>query len=205
MKTKCILVRHGKSAANELDIVQGTGLSIPLTDEGREQALYIAKKLKDAHLDRIYTSTAIRAIDTARVIRENHPSVPYIEMAELLERSKGIAEGMKKAEFETAYNDIVEGWKNELDVRPPDGESFEDVHNRVMPVLESHVRENAPGSTLLYVIHGNVIRVIIGSLLHAPFRYMPRIKQDYCAYNVVSFDHDRERWEIEQVNHVFHE
>jgi phosphoserine phosphatase len=203
MKTKCILVRHGKSAANDLGIAQGVGLSVPLTDEGREQAEHIAKKLKDVRLDRIYSSAAIRAVDTASIIRQFHLSVPYEELSQLVERSKGIAEGMKKDEFEITYREIAESWKNELDARPPEGESFEDVHYRVMPVLERHVRES-PGLTLLYVIHGNVIRVIIGSILHAPFRYMPRIRQDYCAYNVVSFDHERERWEVEQVNHVFH-
>ena len=202
-KTRLLFARHGRSQAAEEGRVQGQGLAIPLTNEGKEQARILAKNLRQMSFDKIFTSTALRAIETAQSIREAHGKVPYLEIQELNERSKGIAEGMQNEEFSQKYPEIIQQWEEEIDARPVGGENFEDVHNRVIPVLETHVKEY-PGSVLLYVIHGNVIRVLLGHMLHVPFGKRARIKQDYCALNSVVFDHERNRWEIEYVNRVFH-
>jgi len=204
MKTHILLVRHGKSTAADLGIVQGQGLDIPLTDEGRRQARRTGEFLAAYSLNKIYTSTAIRATDTARIIREYHQRVPYEELDELNERSKGVAEGMSKDAFDQKYPFIIEQWERGIDARPEGGESFEDVHHRVAPLFDQHVAESAPGQTLLYVIHGNVIRVLLGYILNIPHNRCHTIKQDYCAVNAMSFDHSRNRWEVEYVNRIFH-
>mgnify|MGYP001574400716 CR=1 FL=1 len=202
METKFFLVRHGKSEVGLRGIVQGRGLKIPLTAEGKKQAIKVAKELKDFSFDIIFTSQAVRAIDTAEIIKRFHKNVPFIKLAALNERSKGAAEGMKKEDFAKQYPGIIKQWKKEIDARIEGGENFEDVHNRVVPVIEKHLKRYK-GKNLLYVIHGNVIRVIIGHILGVPFRFRPRLEQDYCAFNAITYNHDTKRWRAECVNKVF--
>jgi broad specificity phosphatase PhoE len=199
MKTKLLFVRHGRSQAAEDGTVQGQGIPVPLTPEGKEQAKRIAEHLSHTKFNRIFASTSRRAIETAEEIRKFHQSLPYEEIKEFNERSKGTGEGMKKEDFEKKYPDLVRQWKKEIDARPEGGENFQDVEKRVIPVLKNHLEQYA-GETILYVIHGNVIRVILGHMLHIPFGLRARIEQGYCALNTVVFDHLQNRWIIENVN-----
>ncbi len=202
MKTKIFLARHGQTEASVKGIVQGQGLNIPLTAEGEEQAEILAKNLSNLSFNKIFTSTAIRSTATAETIKKYHQDVHLYKLAELNERSKGKTEGMLKEDFNKRYPNIVDKWDKEIDVRVADGESFKDVEKRIVPVIEKHIKEYA-GQILLYVIHGNVIRAILGYILGIPYGLRARIKQGYCAFNVVSYEHDRQRWEIELINRVF--
>ena len=202
MKTRLFIVRHAQSVAQERGIVQGRGLDVPLSEEGMRQAARAAECLKGEKFHAIYASNAIRSIETARAIRAFHPDVPYTELPELVERSKGIAEGLSRDEFRARWPDIQAEWDREEDARPPEGENFEDVHHRVLPVIERHVAEHGPDKTILYVIHGNVNRVLLGHMLGVPFRLQPRIDQGYCAINMAEYDHDRKRWQVTCVNRL---
>ncbi len=197
--TRFVFVRHAKSVASELGVVQGAGLLVPLAEVGREQARALARELSAYPYDLLFASTATRARETAVPIRALRPEVPYAEIADLRERSKGVAEGMPKNDFNKMYPEIGEAWAREEDARPEGGENFEDVEQRVFQVIDSH-REEHRGKTLLYVIHGNVIRVIIGAMLSVPYGKRARIAQDYCAINVAVFDHEKNRWSVEAVN-----
>lgn len=201
-KTKIILIRHGQSEGNAQGIIQGDNFDTPLSDLGKKQAETLAKNLVNFRFDKIFTSTYLRAIQTAERIRNCHPSVPYEELKGLRERLRGAVEGVSQEEFRRRYPEVVEKWNAEIDVRPENGENFEDVHQRVIPIIENHVSNN-PGATFLYVIHGNVIRVILGHALAMDFGKRARIKQDYCAINSLEYDHDRKRWEVEYINKTF--
>ncbi|MBI2627898.1 MAG: histidine phosphatase family protein [Candidatus Niyogibacteria bacterium] len=198
MRTNIFLLRHAQSQANMLNIVQGRGLLIPLTEKGAEQARNVAKALKNLMFDRIFTSTALRAVHTAAAIRKYHPT-PYEEIFELNELSKGNAEGMSIDNFAKRYPEIIEQWSRGVDVRSDGGENFSDVEARVIPVLERHLIEHA-GKNLLYVIHGNVIRVIIGYILGVPYGRRARIQQDYCALTALEYDNSTKRWLVKFIN-----
>ena len=205
MKTQLFFLRHAKSAANELGIVQGEGLTVPLTEEGKKQAEFVARKLRNFSFDRIFTGTSLRALETAKTVQSFHPQVPFFEEPQLNERSKGVGEGMLREEFNKKYPQIVKQWQEGIDARPEGGENFEDVQKRVVPVIEKHISQDSSGSTFLYVTHGNVIRVLLGYMLEIPFSLRSHIHQDYCALNSVFYDHERKRWEIEYINRVFKE
>lgn len=200
LKTTLYLVRHAESEAQARNIVQGRGLDVPLTGEGRAQAARLAEALKDIHFDKIYTSHARRARDTAEAVRRYHSIVPFVELPALVERHQGDAEGMSRDDLAERYPEVLAGWRREEDIGFPNGENFAAVHDRVVPVIEEHVAADAKGQTYLYVIHGNVIKVLLGHMLQVPHGLRPRIKQDYCAINVCTFDHDRQRWNVECVN-----
>lgn len=179
--------------------MQGAGLTVPLSTEGKIQAVELAERLSREKFDAIFTSQAARAIDTAKPIRAFFSGVPYSEQPELNERSKGEAEGLTKDEFKKKYFFIEEAWAREEDPRIPGGESLADVEKRVWPFLMKLAQERV-GQRLLLVFHGNVIRVILGAILGAPVQLLYRLKQDYCAINVVEYDQRKKTWFVVKVN-----
>lgn len=61
-------VRHGQSTWNVIDRLQGHELSPPLTELGRQQAQHAAEALAGRGVDRLLSSPAIRALETAQII-----------------------------------------------------------------------------------------------------------------------------------------
>jgi broad specificity phosphatase PhoE len=172
-----------------------------LTAEGKAQAERLAETLLGFRFASIRSSHALRAKETAAPIRARLPGVPYEEVPELVERSKGEAEGMSKIEFDRRYPEILAAWAREEDPRVPGGESYADVEARAWPVIE-RILETGTGETHLVVGHGNVFRVIVGRMLGMPYGQRSRIAQDYCAIDVCAYDHDRNRWSVECLNRL---
>jgi broad specificity phosphatase PhoE len=65
------LVRHGMTAYNEEDILQGR-IDLPLSDKGKKETESLSEKLKNEHLDIIFHSPLKRAIQTAQIVNKHH-------------------------------------------------------------------------------------------------------------------------------------
>ena len=61
------IVRHGETEWNVLGRIQGHS-DVPLSQNGRDQAHTVARRLAEAPLDVIYCSDLARASETARLI-----------------------------------------------------------------------------------------------------------------------------------------
>ena len=66
------------------------------------------------------------------------------------------------------------------------GESLQELHDRVVPVIEELASRHA-GETIAAVCHGGVNRIILCHLLGIPWEKIYRIKQGFAALNVVAF------------------
>ncbi|MGC8565899.1 MAG: histidine phosphatase family protein [Thermoplasmata archaeon] len=71
-----ILVRHGESLSNALNIVSSDLDKYPLTDKGKNQALRAGNELKKLNIDAILSSPIMRARETAQII-SSILNVPY--------------------------------------------------------------------------------------------------------------------------------
>lgn len=198
MKTTFIFVRHAESEARAKHIVQGKGLTVPLTERGKTQARALAEALSRESFDRVFTSTALRAIDTAAPYLAQHPEIVHEAVFLLHERSKGESEGMDKEAFAQKYPEVEAAWSREEDPRPAGGESFADVEARVMPILKEHASAYA-GERILYIGHGNVFRVILGCVLGIAPEMRHRLSQDLCHMSVIEYTDDG-RWKVTLVN-----
>lgn len=67
--------------------------------------------------------------------------------------------------------------------RPPKGESFSDLYQRVVPVFE-HIVETVSRPVLI-VGHAGVNRVILCRVLGMPIRKLFSIEQNYGALNII--------------------
>ena len=104
------MVRHGQTAGNKSKILQGRGSNHPLNEEGVRQAEAVREWFlkQQIHIDRVYSSPLLRALQTARIISEG----TVVETEDrLLEMDYGPYEGMDPlnpaAEVITFFSDFV--------------------------------------------------------------------------------------------------
>ena len=95
--TRLFLVRHGETAWNAQDRLQGT-VDVPLNDTGRAQATRLARYFAGRPLDAVYSSDLRRAATTARAIARA-AGTTVREWALLRERQFGVWEGLTGAEL----------------------------------------------------------------------------------------------------------
>ena len=71
--SQLILIRHGQSLWNQANLFTGW-VNIPLSDQGYDEARRAGKQLSQEPIDMIYTSTLLRAQQTATLIMQSHHS-----------------------------------------------------------------------------------------------------------------------------------
>ena len=192
--TKLIMMRHGQSLWNKLNLFTGW-VDIPLSEQGIVEALNGGKLIKDIPLDIIITTTLVRAQMTAFLAMSQHLSgkvpvvlhpgggkleewgkihspeaasqtIPVICCWELNERMYGELQGLNKAETAEKYGaHQVKLWRRSFDVRPPNGESLEMTAARSIPYFEEKIVPCLKeGKNVLVSAHGNSLRSIIMDL-----------------------------------------
>lgn len=153
-------IRHGETVWNTQQIFQGRSNS-PLTTQGIEQAKKLSKYLKDIKFNRIYSSPQGRAIQTTNLILANR-SFHINHLHELQEIGMGKVEGLPKEQFINTYpNEYHNFWHNapEYNPTPYNGESYQEVLNRVNSGLNKLISENNDGN-ILVVSHGVALKAV---------------------------------------------
>jgi broad specificity phosphatase PhoE len=176
-----VLVRHAESARNVakkgnvffLDdesrkAVQGIPDNhVPITDEGRRQAEVTGQALRSEFgaFDYVYHSGYRRTQETAEHLLAAYPPAERETMRVrhhlfLRERDAGWTYDMTTGEAEAAFPWLQEYWDTfgRFFARPPGGESFADVAERVYLFLGMLFRDRAQQRVLL-VSHGGTLRV----------------------------------------------
>ena len=118
-----ILVRHGQSQCNKEKRFTGWA-DIDLTEQGREEAKYAGKLIRELNLefDAYFTSFQKRAIDTLSTILNilNKPNAEVKKAWELNERHYGALTGLNKNEMINKHgNEQVHIWRRSFDIPPP--------------------------------------------------------------------------------------
>lgn len=149
--TKLILVRHGETDWNVEDRIQGW-LDIPLNEKGRQQAERLAGELARMKIVAIYSSPLKRAFQTATIIAEKH-HLSVKKVSALKEINQGKWQGLLVSEAKKRYKHLYQRWlTHPLQIRPPGGESIEEVSRRVKKSCQRLVN-NHPKETLCLVTH----------------------------------------------------
>ena len=150
--TKVYLTRHGETEWNEKGIMQGWGDS-PLTELGKKQAEWLGERMKDLHIDVIYTSPIGRALNTAKIVRGDR-EIPLVEHDELKEIQIGGWEGLNQDEMKNLSEDNYYNFWNVPSKYIPtgDGETFNEVKERSFNAI-SEIIEKEKGKTILIVTH----------------------------------------------------
>jgi probable phosphoglycerate mutase len=185
------LVRHGETEWNRVRRFQGRS-NLPLNKEGKKQVKALALALKNKPLTAIYTSPLIRALETARLIKVFHPSIPIFEEKGLIEMDLGEFDGIKAQDWAEQYPDFRKAWnENPASVKMPGGESLKEVQVRAKHTLERITRIYPPDTTLLISSHNFVNLTILCDLLEIPLRRFRELRQENAAFNLIRKKGDR--------------
>jgi probable phosphoglycerate mutase len=179
---KIFLLRHGalQTADNEKRFIGQTDL--PLSEQGRRQAKFWSRQLADWPLDGIFCSDLQRCRETADIIAQKC-CTSITPLAELREIDLGQWEGIRFDQVKRLYPDaFAQRGRDIAGFRPPSGECFEDLRQRVVRIFEQQISKN--DGNLLFVSHAGVIRVILCHLLGMPTANLFRIDQGPAAMNI---------------------
>ncbi len=203
MKGKRIfLVRHGETHWNLTRRFQGR-TDVPLNQEGKNQARALALTLKDESLSAIYSSPLVRALETARLIKEFHPSTPLFEEEGLTEMDLGEFDGMEAAHWFAHYQDFLKAWRSTPGrLKMPGGESLQEVQIRAVDTLERVAKLYPSGSTLLLCSHNFVNRALLCQALGLSLDRFRDVQQDTATLNILYMQGRRLRAEL--VNDLSH-
>lgn len=186
MTTRVFLVRHGATVLSAEDRFAGS-TDVDLSDEGREQARGLARRLAREELAAVYCSPMKRTVETATLAVAPLGIVPET-MDGLREISHGRWEGMTRAEVEVAFAPEYAAWEADpFTFAPEEGESGLHVLARSLPVIRETVVRHE-GEAVLVVSHKATIRLLISSLLGFDARgYRDRLDQHPCCLNILDF------------------
>lgn len=159
---KLILLRHGESEENKLELLQGLTPG-KLTDLGSRQAELLGKWLKDEKLDIIYSSPIERCVQTTKIVGKYHKGTPIVYNSSIQERDFG--------RFTLRPRNKVD--YNKLDEDSPENraagvETLDHVRERVKNFL-SQIKRKHHDRTVLVVTHSNPLRMFLSELLNISF------------------------------------
>ena len=157
------VVRHGDARSNHEDVYSSKPQSEydVLTERGKEEAAYVAKKISKPDL--IFVSPFTRTQDTAQIIAEAHglSHDEIITDARLGEMHAGILDERSFHEVAAFFTDAE--WFTK---KPEGGESHEDVKKRVAHFLYE-IEKNHEGKHILIVTHGGPAQMLFAAAEHA--------------------------------------
>jgi phosphoserine phosphatase len=137
--TKLYLVRHGQSAGNAEGRFGGHSPT-PLSELGQKQAKITAEALAKEHIDAIYTSDLLRAVQTAEPLAEIL-KLKIIKTSAFRERNIGVLEGLtfdeSKEEFPRDYYALVNRHVHHVITK---GESYRHLLRRATGALREILR-----------------------------------------------------------------
>ncbi len=188
---KLVLIRHGESEWNKLNLFTGW-TDVDLSEKGHEEAKAAGRLLKAEgyDFDICYTSILKRAIHTLNHVLDEMDRVwlPVVKSYKLNERHYGALQGLNKAETAEKYGDEqVKIWRRSYDVKPPAlettderapqnqemfrnidpselplNESLETTVERVVPYFEEVIKKDMKdGKRVLIAAHGNSLRALV--------------------------------------------
>lgn len=166
MNNVLVLVRHGESEWNKLNLF--TGWKDPdLTEQGIAEARAAGRLLKgDGYrFDVAFTSDLKRAQHTLKLMLKELGQVdlPTHMSQKLNERDYGDLAGLNKDEARAKWGESqVHIWRRSYDIAPPGGESLKDTAARVLPYYEAEIWPAVKaGRNVLVAAHGNSLRALI--------------------------------------------
>ena len=189
-KYKLILLRHGESEWNALNLFTGW-VDVRLSAKGEAEAKRGGELLKERNLlpDVVHTSLLRRAIHTSQLALDSCDRhwIPVKRSWRLNERHYGALQGKDKAQTLAQYGEEQFNlWRRSFDVPPPPiddndeysqakdpryadlgsdmprTECLKDVLVRALPYLTSEINADMnAGKTVLVTAHGNSLRAIV--------------------------------------------
>lgn len=183
--TRLLLLRHGQTELSRQRRYSGRG-NPELTDIGRRQAEAAARYLAErGGIAAVITSPLQRSYDTAASAAKALGLDVTVD-EDLIETDFGAWEGLTFVQAAERDPDLHRRWLRDTNLRPPGGESFDDVAHRIERARERIIAEHA-GSTVLVVSHVTPIKTLLRLALDAGAAILYRLHLDLASLSIAEF------------------
>lgn len=184
-RTRVYLVRHGELTTSAEWRYVGQR-DVPLNDTGREQIRRLGLHLRGEPVHALFCSDLSRTRESAALLAEQF-NVQPVAHAAFREIDLGVWEGLTLEEITERFGEQYRARCAAVGhYRVAGGESFCDVRDRAVPVLERCVAQ-CRGRTVMIVAHGGTNRVLLAHCLGMPLDNLVRIEQRYACVNIIDF------------------
>ncbi|MGH3961556.1 bifunctional RNase H/acid phosphatase [Mycobacterium sp.] len=186
--TRLLLLRHGQTELSVQRRYSGRG-NPALTELGREQADAAARYLAQrGGIAAVLSSPLQRCYDTATTAGKALGLDVTVD-DDLIETDFGAWEGLTFTEAAERDPELHRRWLRDTSTAPPDGESFDQVHRRVLGARDRIVDEHG-GTTVLVVSHVTPIKMLLRLALDAGPGLLYRLHLDLASLSIAEFYSD---------------
>jgi broad specificity phosphatase PhoE/ribonuclease HI len=183
--TRFLLLRHGQTELSTQRRYSGRG-NPALTDVGRRQAEAAAQFLaQSGGIDAVITSPLQRAYDTAATAAKALGLDVTVDH-DLIETDFGAWEGLTFGEAAERDPEQHRRWLRDTSIKPPDGESFDSVADRVRRA-QARIINEYNGKTVLVVSHVTPIKTLLRMALDAGPGILYRLHLDLASLSIAEF------------------
>lgn len=203
MKTKLYIIRHTQTIGNIEHRLTGR-CDYEVTEEGNKYIDKITDRLKNIKFHIAYSSTSKRTYRTIEKLAKLN-NLEIKEEENLCEMYFGIYDGMKWDEVDKVNPKIkkLHIETNQI-IEIPEQETIEQVSERVYKIMLKIANDNI-GKNILICSHGVAIEAFLRQISRTPFL---ELKEEYSqkntSLNIVSFNNDTQKFEIELLNDYTH-
>ena len=183
--TTLILLRHGATALTAEKRFSGAG-DPGLADTGRAQAAAVARRLAArGGVDAVVSSPLARTRQTAQAAADALGLRVEVDPG-FRETDFGLWDGHTFAEVRERWPEELQAWLASPSAKPPKGESFEAVTERVLTARDGLLRRH-PRRTVLVVSHVTPIKTLIRETLGAPLEALYSMELSAASLSVVAY------------------
>ena len=199
--TTFVVVRHGETTWGADARFAGRE-DVPLTDRGRRQARAVADRIRRLAPSIVLTSPLLRCRDTADAIA-GPEQVPVVIDDRLQDGLLGEWTGYRAAEIQQRWPEQFTAWRSDPDARPPGGESFTEIRDRVRPLLRDTLAAYR-GHAVVLVTHAATAKMIMTIALNVPSTVAYRIRMDTASLSGFTVEADGAIvvWGLNETGHL---
>ena len=170
-KCKITFIRHGSTINTEENRLFDDETYPAINANGKDEMEKIAFWIKNKGLkiDAIYSSSALRTVQSARILSKICEQ-DFSVIENLTSRKSGIWSGLSFEEIEKKYPNMLEEYhKNPEHYSPEGGETTLELNERVEKSL-NEIIENNLNKRIIIVTHGDVIQSAVANALNIPVK-----------------------------------
>jgi probable phosphoglycerate mutase len=186
--TLLLLVRHGETPTTGM-VLPGRAPGLHLSDRGRAQAERVAERLTGLPVDAVYSSPLERTRETAEPTAAGF-GVEVREESGLVECDFGEWTGAALSEL-AGLPEWQTVQHSPSAFRFPDGESFQEMQERIVGALEMLGTAHAGGVVVCFS-HADPIKAAVANALGTPLDLFQRIVISPGSVSAISFSDGQE-------------
>lgn len=168
-KCKITFIRHGATINTEENRLLDDENYPAINATGKSEMEDIAEWIKEKGLktDKIYSSSALRVIQSARILSAVC-GTDFEILPELSSRKVGVWSGLSFEEIEEKYPKMLEAYHEKPEEFCPEGGETEIEYNKKVAKIINEIIEKNLNKRLIIVTHGEVIQAAVANALGIP-------------------------------------